>query len=48
MTQILTQEWAHLVIKRSHRNAHCPVGVSADKTAFPPNFLYLDVGKALL
>lgn len=29
MTQMLTQEWAHLVIKRSHRNAQCPPVVPA-------------------
>lgn len=35
MTQI-TQEWAHLVIRRSHKTAQCPRGVSPDETAFSP------------
>lgn len=38
ITQI-TQEWAHLVINTSHGNTLCPCGVSADKTAFSPQFL---------
>lgn len=33
MTQI-TQEWAHLVIRRSHRTAQCPRGVRPEGTAF--------------
>lgn len=35
MTQI-AQEWAHLVIRRSHKTAQCPRGVSPDETAFSP------------
>lgn len=44
MTRILTQKWAHLVIRRTHRNAHYSFGISA----FPPDFLCLDVGKVVL
>lgn len=40
MTQIPAQEWAHLVIKRSHRKARCPCGVSA---AFSSTSLFLCV-----